>query len=100
MKERGIAMYAVVKANNFDHADIEITICKTENEAKNFLKKNWQESYNIEIANSLASVLENRCYYEDDYAIITLDNGCKTWWTILHKKKKSNGLEHYSLPWI
>ena len=68
--------YAVVTTHSFTEKT-ECVLFEDYERAKAYLHWLWEDYYNEEIAN--ASVLiEEECYHEDEYAIVTWADGCKT----------------------
>ena len=53
----------------------------TKRSAENCLQQDWENDYNMYIANPNISVNTNLTYHEDDYAILSTDNGNRIeWW--------------------
>ena len=81
-------MYAVVRTNNYNYEDIEVNVFDTEEEAIKFLHDDWQEYYNIELAESMTPLNEEQCYHEDDFAKVEWINTDQTWWMLTYAYKR------------
>ena len=66
--------YAVVITYSFN-GDVPVYLFDNYDKAKEYLHDFWQDGYNAELAESTIGVDEEKTYHEDDYAIITWNDG-------------------------
>ena len=88
-------MYTVVRITNFDD-ERKAMIFPTETEAKEQLQLDWEDLYNDWIASNEIYVDEYLTYHEDDYAILSADDGDRIEWFLTevdycrHKAKRND----------
>ena len=70
--------YLVIMVHNFENDTPAYEFQEWEYEkAKEYLQKMWEDYYNTEIAEG-SWLDESRCYHEDEYAVVTWVDGCRT----------------------
>lgn len=75
-------MFAVIM-NSMKRHRFSIEFFDNKPEAVSYLQKTWEDYFNTKLADPYSDLDEQKCFCEEEFAVIETCNGDKVWWKLI-----------------
>lgn len=89
-------MYIVMMIHNFD-PETKAVLFSDYLKAKAYLHWQWEEYYNVELAEGVIALNEELCYHEDEYGLVSWVDGDQTEFVLTEISEADDKFE--SIDW-